>query len=124
VQQAGMTQADIAGMQAMAQASKDTDKAQKEKMRQEMADQMLQQSINISMEEVNQLKQMDTNARKAWATAYATEKKAGVMADPEGAHKQLEEKQNLNELMMQRQKLSDSLSACQDRFFKGNGDRE
>jgi hypothetical protein len=118
MKQAGMTQADIAKMQAMAQASKGSDKAQKEKMKQEMADQMLQQTINMSMDEVNQLKQMDTNARKAWATAYATEKKAEVMADPEGAQKQLEERQNLNDLLMERQKLRDSLSACQEKFFK------
>jgi hypothetical protein len=83
-----------------------------------LADQMMQQSMNISMGEIENLKKMDKAGQKAWATAYATEKQAEVMADPKKYQDQnAKEMQKFNLVKSQKQ-LSDSLNAQQNRYMK------
>jgi hypothetical protein len=83
-----------------------------------LADQMMQQSMNISMGEIENLKKMDKAGQKAWATAYATEKQAEVAADSKKFQDQnAREMQKYNLLQSQKQ-LSDSLNAQQNRYMK------
>ncbi|MFA5045154.1 MAG: hypothetical protein WC542_04415 [Paludibacter sp.] len=83
-----------------------------------LADQMMQQSMNISMGEIENLKKMDKAGQKAWATAYATEKQAEVAADPKKFQDQnAREMQKYNLLQSQKQ-LRDSLNAQQNRYMK------
>jgi len=70
------------------------------------------------MGEVENLKKMDKAGQKAWATAYATEKQAEVMADPKKYQDMnAREKQKFNLLKSQKQ-LSDSLNAQLNRYMK------
>jgi hypothetical protein len=83
-----------------------------------LADQMIQQSMNISMGEIDNLKNMDKAGKTAWAEAYATEKKAEVMADPE-AYKQKNAANMKDFKLLQKQKqLADSLGAQVMKYAK------
>jgi len=83
-----------------------------------LADQMIQQSMNISMGEIDNLKNMDKAGKTAWAEAYATEKKAEVMADPE-AYKQKNAANMKDFKLLQKQKqLADSLGAQVVKYMK------
>jgi hypothetical protein len=108
-------------MMALEKASKgatgDQAKAYKEQKK-ALADQMMQQSMNISMAEVENLKNMDKEGKKAWAEAYSTEKKAEVMADPE-AYKQKNAAAWKDHDLAEKQKLlADSLGAQVVKFGK------
>ena len=83
-----------------------------------LADQMMQQSMNISMGEVENLKKMDKAGQKAWATAYATEKQAEVMADPKKYQDQNAREMQKYNLVKSQKQLSDSLNAQQNRYMK------
>lgn len=83
-----------------------------------LADKMMQQSMNISMGEIDNLKKMDKAGKTAWAEAYATEKKAEVMADPE-AYKQKGAAGMKDYQLVQKQKqLADSLGAQSTKYLK------
>lgn len=82
-----------------------------------LADQMMQQSMNISMGEIENLKKMDKAGQKAWATAYATEKQAEVMADPKKLQDQNAREMQKYNLMQSQKQLSDSLNAQQNRYM-------
>jgi hypothetical protein len=89
-----------------------------------LADQMIQQSMNISMGEIDNLKNMDKAGKTAWAEAYATEKKAEVMADPE-AYKQKNAANMKDFKLLQKQKqLADSLGAQTNKYMKQFEDLE
>jgi len=99
---------------ATSQEEKDAIKKEKKAL----ADQMMQQSMNISVGEIENLKNMDKAGQKAWATAYATEKNAEVMADPKKYQDQnAREMQKFNLVKSQKQ-LSDSLKAQLNRHMK------
>jgi len=108
-------------MMALEKASKGAtgDQAKAYKAQQKaLADQMIQQSMNISMGELENLKTMDKAGKTAWATAYATEKKAEVMADPE-AYKQKNAANMKDFKLLQKQKqLADSLGAQSTKYMK------
>lgn len=76
-----------------------------------LADQMMQQSMNISMGEVESLKKMDKAGKTAWAEAYATEKKAEVMADPKAVQDKSAKMMKDYKLVEKQRLLSDSLGA-------------
>jgi hypothetical protein len=82
-----------------------------------LTDQMMQESMNISMGEVQNLKTMDSTGRKAWATAYATEKKAEVMAEPEKYQEQNAKNMQKYQLVKRQKQLNDSLGAQQTRYY-------
>lgn len=83
-----------------------------------MADQMMQESMNISMGEVENLKKMDKAGQTAWATAYATEKKAEVLADPQTVQKKTATDMKNYQLLTKQRQLTDSLVAQQNKYMK------
>lgn len=83
-----------------------------------LADQMMQQSMNISMGEVDNLKKMDKDGKKAWAEAYATEKKAEVMADPQAYKQKAAADMKDFELAQKQKQLADSLGAQLMKYMK------
>ncbi len=82
-----------------------------------MADQMIQQSMNISMGEIDNLKKMDKAGQTAWATAYATEKKAEVMADPLAVQKKTATDMKNYQLLTKQRQLTDSLNAQSTKYM-------
>jgi len=120
MKQTGVSPELMQQLQALEKQSKGASGDQKkayEAQKKALADQMMQQSMNISMGEVENLKKMDKAGQKAWATAYATEKQAEVMADPKKYQDQnAREMQKFNLVKSQKQ-LSDSLNAQQNRYM-------
>lgn len=108
-------------MMALEKASKGATGDQKkayEAQKKALASQMMEQSTNISMGEVENLKKMDKAGKTAWAEAYATEKKAEVMADPK-AYQQKTAADMKNYRLVEKQKfLADSLGAQVVKFGK------
>jgi len=98
-------------------ASGDQKKAY-EAQKKAMADQMIQQSMNISMSEIDNLKKMDKAGQTAWATAYATEKKAEVMADPQAVQQKTATDMKNYQLLTKQRQLTDSLNAQQTKYMK------
>ncbi len=89
-----------------------------------LADQMIQQSSNISMGEIENLKKMDNAGKTAWATAYATEKKAEVMADPQAYQQKTASDMKDYKLMQKQKQLADSLGAQSTKYMKQFQDLE
>ena len=83
-----------------------------------MADQMIQQSMNISMGEIEHLKKMDKTGKTAWAEAYATEKKAEVMADPKAYQQKAAADMKDYQLVQKQKQLADSLGAQSTKYMK------
>lgn len=83
-----------------------------------LADQMMQQSMNISMGEVESLKGMSKEGQKAWAEAYATEKKAEVMADPKAYQQKNAANMRDYQLVQKQKQLADSLGAQMIKYMK------
>ena len=108
-------------MMAIEKASKGATGDQKkayEAQKKALAGQMMQQSTNISMGEIENLKKMDKAGKTAWAEAYATEKKAEVMADPQ-AYKQKAATDMKNYKLAEKQRqLADSLGAQSMKYMK------
>lgn len=89
-----------------------------------LADQMMQQSMNISMGEIDNLKKMDKAGQTAWATAFATEKKAEVMADPQAVQEKTATNMKNYQLLTKQRQLADSLGAQEIKFGKQFQDLE
>lgn len=108
-------------MMALEKASKgatgEQAKAYKEQKK-ALAGQMMEQSANISMGEIENLKTMDKAGKTAWAEAYATEKKAEVMADPKAYQDQNAKMMKDVKLVQKQQQLADSLGAKLMKFMK------
>ena len=83
-----------------------------------LADQMIQQSMNISMGEIENLKKMDKAGKTAWAEAYATEKKAEVMADPKAYQQKTAADMKDFKLVQKQKELADSLGAQVVKYMK------
>jgi len=83
-----------------------------------LADQMIQQSSNISMGEIENLKKMDKAGKTAWAEAYATEKKAEVMADPKAYQQKAAADMKDYKLAEKQRQLADSLGAQAMKYMK------
>jgi len=108
-QEYGLSGADV-------QKLKDKNLSKEEKKK--IADKMLQDKANISMEEIERLKKMSKEGKEAWAEAYGTE----VMANmPSGdsvkteeqikMEKELEKNSKLNELVKEQQLLINKIDA-------------
>lgn len=89
-----------------------------------LADQMMQQSMNISMGEIENLKKMDKAGKTAWAEAYATEKKAEVMADPQAYQQKTATNMKDFKLVQKQKQLADSLGAESMKYAKQFEDLE
>ena len=82
-----------------------------------IADEMMQQKMNISMGEVDNLKKTNVAGRKAWATGYTTEMKAEADADPKRLQDQNAKNMQRFKLMNQQKNLRDSLDAQQNKYM-------
>jgi len=108
-------------MMAIEKASKGATGDQKkayEAQKKALAGQMMQQSTNISMGEIENLKKMDKEGKKAWAEAYATEKKAEVMADPQAYQQKAAADMKNYKLAEKQRQLADSLGAQSMKYMK------
>ena len=108
-------------MMALEKANKGATGDQKkayEAQKKALAGQMMQQSTNISMGEIENLKKMDKAGKTAWAEAYATEKKAEVMADPKAYQDKTAADMKDFKLMQKQKQLADSLGAQVVKFGK------
>ncbi len=83
-----------------------------------LAGKMVEESTNISMGEIDNLKKMDKEGQKAWATAYATEKQAEVMADPKAYQDKNAAAMKDYQLLQKQKQLSDSLNAQAMKYWK------
>ncbi len=108
-------------MMALEKANKGATGDQKkayEAQKKALADQMMQQSMNISMGEVENLKKMDKAGKTAWAEAYATEKKAEVMADPKAYQQKAASDMKDYKLAEKQRQLADSIGAQSMKYMK------
>jgi hypothetical protein len=110
VKNAGFEVSDVEAMKKM------DGKHMTEEEKAAMADKMMQKYMNMSMEEVKNLKKMDTAGQRRWAQAYATEKMADQESDPEKMKAdQLKNKSNFDLLQKQRD-LTEVMKARSDKF--------
>jgi hypothetical protein len=114
-------------MMAIEKASKGATGEQKkayDAQKKALAGKMMEQSTNISMGEIENLKKMDKAGKTAWAEAYATEKKAEVMADPKAYQDKNASLMKDVKLVQKQQQLADSLGGKQMKYFKQIEDLE
>ncbi len=76
----------------------------------------LQNSANMSLDEVKNLKKMDKEGKKAWAEAYGTEKMAEVQADSKKNQEQQLKAKSLYELTTMQKHIIDSIKAIETKF--------
>jgi len=106
-------------LMAQEQKSKgETDNEQEETEMDAMVNQVLQESYNLSKEDLENLDKLNESGQKAWTTAYATEKKAEVTADPEKYQQQNVKGMKDFQLLTQQRQLNDSLLAQQHKYMK------
>lgn len=108
-------------MMAIEKASKGATGDQKkayDAQKKALVGQMMQSSTNISMGEIENLKKMDKAGKTAWAEAYATEKKAEVMADPKAYQDKNASLMKDVKLVQKQKQLADSLGGKQIKFVK------
>jgi hypothetical protein len=120
MKQTGVSPELLQQMMALEKQSKGATGAQEKAYKEQkkaLADQMMQQSMNISMGEVENLKKMDKAGQKAWATAYASEKNAEVMADPQKVKDENAKNMEKYKLQARQKQLSDSLGAAQNKYM-------
>ena len=79
---------------------------------------MMQNSMKISLGEVENLKKMGKEGQEAWAQAYSTEIMADAQANPEKYQDQQLQAKNMVELTTLQKHLLDSLGAVESKFGK------
>lgn len=78
--------------------------------------QMMGEGREISMEEAKNMKNLSKEGKQAWATAYATGKKAEVTAEPEKYQQETAKNKEKMDLVNKYTRLNDSLGALKTRF--------
>jgi len=76
----------------------------------------LQNSGNISLDEVKNLKKMSKEGKEAWAEAYGTEKMAEIQSDPQKNQGEQLKNKNMYDLAKTQKFLLDSLMAIESKF--------
>lgn len=84
--------------------------------KQAMMNKALQNSTNISMDEVKNLQNMSEEGKKAWAEAYGYEKMAESQIDTVATQKKQEENMSMYQLMQRQQFLQDSLTKAETKM--------
>ncbi|NEW81952.1 MAG: hypothetical protein GZ094_06270 [Mariniphaga sp.] len=83
-----------------------------------LADKMMQNSMNMSVDELKNVKKMSKDGKEAWAQAYSSEAMAAQAADPKKTQdNQLHDMDAYNLINLQKHVL-DSLLAIEDKFGK------
>ncbi len=113
-----MTQKMMALQEQKKHAANEEQRKAIDKQMKTLTDQMMQESTNISMAEVQNLKTMDKAGKTAWATAYSTEKKAEVMAEPEKYQEQNAKNMQKYNHLDKYNRLRDSIGAAQGKYAR------
>jgi hypothetical protein len=106
--QMGASPADIAKLQ------KGGEMSDEEAMK--LANSMLGNTMNLSMGEIENLKNMSEEGKKAWGTAYATEIMADAQANPQKYKANQQKGKNLYNLVQEQQLLMQQLNAKAEKF--------
>jgi len=108
-QEYGLSEADV-------QRLKDKKLSKEEKKK--IADKMMQEKANISMEEIERLKKMSKEGKEAWSEAYGTEVMTNMPTDDSvkteeqiKMEKELEKNSKLNELVKEQNLLINKIDA-------------
>lgn len=83
-----------------------------------ITDQLIQQKMNISSGEIDNLKKTNAAGQKAWATGYTAEMNAGAMADPKKLKDENAKNMEKYKLQARQKQLGDSLKAQQNKYMK------
>ena len=110
-----MKNAGFEGMDVDKLKQMDTKHMSKEE-KQDMADQMMQKYMNMSMDEVKNLKNYDTAGQRRWAQAYATEKMADQTADPGKLQADQLRNKKMFDLLQKQQNLTAIMNARWDKY--------
>jgi hypothetical protein len=110
-----MKNAGFEGMDVEKLKKMDT-KHMSEEQKTAMADQLMQQYMNMSMEEVKKLKSYDTAGQRRWAQAYSTERMADQSADPEKLKKDQLRNKSMFDLQQKLKYLNDVMNARWDKY--------
>jgi hypothetical protein len=94
------------------------DKGMTEEEKNALISKALQNSANISLDEVKNVDKMSEDGKKAWANAYGTEKMAEAQADPDKNKKQQVKAKSLYDLTTMQKHILDSLTAVESKFGK------
>ena len=100
--------------QDMANAKKGNKMSAEEKKA--LADKMLQNSMNMSVDELKNVKKMSKEGKEAWAQAYSTEAMAAQAADPKKTEEKRKHDMNTLNLMNLQKHVIDSLLAIEEKF--------
>jgi hypothetical protein len=110
----GLSDADIQKLK-----NKKVSKEEKKKI----AEKMLQNKANISMEEIERLKKMSKEGKEAWAEAYSTEVMANMQSGDSvktveqiKIEKELEKNSTLNELVKEQKLILDRIHAVDKKY--------
>ncbi len=110
----GLSDADIQKLK-----NKNLSKEEKKKI----ADKMMQNKANISMEEIERLKKMSKEGKEAWAEAYSTEMMATMQSGDSvkteeqiKMEKELEKNSKINELVKEQKLIIDRVHAVDKKF--------
>jgi type I site-specific restriction endonuclease len=110
----GLSDADIQKLK-----NKNLSKEEKKKI----ADKMLQNKANISMEEIERLKKMSKEGKEAWAEAYSTEVMANMQSGDSvkteeqiKMEKELDKNTKLNELVKEQKLIIDRIYAVDKKY--------
>lgn len=110
----GLSDADIQKLK-----NKNLSKEEKKKI----ADKMMQNKANISMEEIERLKKMSKEGKEAWAEAYSTEVMANMQSGDSvkteeqiKIEKELEKNSKLNDLVKEQKLIIDRIYAVDKKY--------
>lgn len=106
IKKSGMSDDDIKKLQN----GKDLSEAEKN----EMANKMLQQKANMSLDEAKNLKNMSKEAQQAWAQGYAAEQMAMAQANPGQVQAANQDNMKQYELLSEQSALRDKVTSQED----------
>jgi hypothetical protein len=81
-----------------------------------LIDKMTTKKYNVSLSEIESLKNMDEEGKKAWAEGYATEKAAEMQVDKEKTKKDEAGKMNNYQLASKKSELTQKIMAANNKF--------
>ena len=108
--QAGMSSTDMQKLQS-GKLSEGEKKA--------IADKMMQQQLNMSMDQAKDISKMTKEEKEAWAQTYAMGKQANGQVNPSAYKPDQQRSMKLIELTKLRTNLNDSLASIQKKFSTG-----
>ncbi len=105
-----------ADMQKLKQIQNIKDKNQKKEEQKKIADKILQDKANISMEEIEKLKKMSKEGKKAWVEAYSTEQMATMEGKTDSIKAVNQKNMDQYNLAQEQSKLMNQVDAVNKMF--------